>query len=112
MSSECTEIQPGHKPENTSQQVADVIRVFLQNVSEKQISGNVNLEVTNQCNITPNSQDAFLRRGTLVVSSSVRGVLCLHALVFCDRACKRLICMPLQAAWGLFSHKRKERGGT
>lgn len=47
---------------------------------QKHILANVNLGVNTQCNITPNSQDAFMRRGAFAVSSSV---LCLHALVFC-----------------------------
>lgn len=75
--------------------------------------GNVSLEVNTQCNITPNSQDAFMRRGTFVVSSSASSssspcrVLCLHALVFCEHACYWLTRMLLQP--DLFSHKRKRR---
>lgn len=82
-------IKPGYKTENTSQDVCTEMAAtnqkrrgdahpwgtlcFLQMclfvpknwpkfAFQKQILGNVNTEVSTQCNITPNSQDAFMRR--------------------------------------------------
>lgn len=75
---------------------------------QKRNLGNVYLVAGTQCNITPNSLDAFMRRGTFVVSSSVCRVLRLHALMFCVHACYWLTCIQLQL--DRFSYKRMRAG--